>query len=58
MLNYTNTDYEFFRKMLNKFATVEESKEIYAYQLVKGMILGYHKMEVKNIEYMILILLE
>lgn len=28
MLNYTNTDYKFFREMLNKFITVEESKEI------------------------------
>lgn len=28
MLNYTNTDYKFFREMLNKFITVEESKKI------------------------------
>lgn len=28
MLNYTNTDYKFFREMLNKFATIEKSKEI------------------------------
>lgn len=27
MLDYTNTDYELFRKILNKFFTVEDSKE-------------------------------
>ena len=28
MFDYTNTDYQFFRIMLNKFATYEEAKEV------------------------------
>lgn len=28
MLDYTNTDYQFFRTMLNKFMTREESLEL------------------------------